>query len=117
MAVLTSSRRRFVEQHGHPFYLPPNFVTVATAHLLMSARQREGRALFMIKPRGFPARRIVTSGTIGSILTGCKLSCVWVLVAREALLRRRVKINILQGSFKRRRAMTIAAGNTTVRAN
>jgi len=58
----------------------------------------------------------MTAGTVSGVSACGELSRVRVLVASEALLGSRAKIDILQIGLERRRTMAIAAGYATVSA-
>src|SRR5215469_9668046 len=58
VAVLTVFGSRLVEEYRHAFDVAKQLVTVAAAHVLVRAFQRE-RCFFVIEERRFPFRRVV----------------------------------------------------------
>jgi hypothetical protein len=81
----------------------------------MSAFQRKWRALVVVEFRWFPARCVVTAGTVGRIFARGKLTRVRIAMASGALLWSSAEVNAFQVGSKCRRTMTVAAGYSPVR--
>ena len=117
MTCFAFPRRGLIEDNAHSSDLSLHLVAVITSHVAVGALQRKRRAFVVVESGRFPARRIMTAGTIGAFLARRELTRVWVLVASEALLGGRQEIHIFQTGLDRRRPMTVAAGYTAVRSD
>ena len=79
----------------------------------MSAPQREGRPLFMIKQGGPPLRAVVALGAACDVCHG-KLLSMDILMAVFTGGRRRLEVDVGQIGFEVRRFVAVSAGGRAV---
>lgn len=113
---LAFPRRRLVEKHCLPIHFARNFVTFVTTDVPVSSLQRKWSAFVVIKLRWLPARRVMTTGAIGSVFASSELSGVGIGVTSGTVFRRGPEIDILQACLQCRGTVAIGAGYAAMRA-
>jgi len=105
-----------VEEHSFSIHFARQFVATVTSNPAMSAFQRKWGTLVVVEFRWFPARCVVTAGTVGRIFARGKLARVRIAMASAALFWSSAEVNAFQVALKCWRTMAVAAGYSPVRA-